>query len=589
MSKIIDFDAIKKAETLPLDPAEPRFVLSKSGVFYIGKKIDQQTGIITDLPPLWLCDQLEIMGRGCTDGGQHYRILKWHSRGNGMVQTHALPLAMIGEKAGWAILKGNGLALATSRRALEHLATWLQTEGVDTMYHVTECGGWNKGAYVLPSGEIIGKPTMPLFYIGDQNNAKTYRQQGNAESWRDNVARLASGNSRPMLSIGCGFAAPLLHLIDLESGGFHLYGDSGDGKTTSAKVGGSVWGKPTEQILNWDSTALALTNAAAARNDGLMMLDEVGQGNPDAVSMSAYRLFNGVGKMQGAKEGGNRAVLNWRILAFSTGEKPLYEFLSSGGKTMQAGQEVRLPSIAADAGAGYGAFENLHGHSTAGQFAEALDDAYLQHYGSVGRVFITAIASDLPSISIRLRTAVNQWRNALPPEASGQTRRITARFALVAEALEIATELGLTGWQLKEGKAAIRRCFDEWLAQNGVGKREDENLLNQAEAFFNSEGFSRFIDLLKAGDDREEIQIHKCAGYRKRDVNGSIFFLVFPHVFINEIAKGFEKSKASEVLNKHGMIMKPNEKGWTAKHRTPDFPDARRFYRFNKTARHEIE
>jgi putative DNA primase/helicase len=38
-----------------------------------------------------------------------------------------------------------------------------------------------------------------------------------------------------------------------------------------------------------------------------MPLDEVGQGaDPVSVSQSAYALFNGVGKLQGAKEGGNR-------------------------------------------------------------------------------------------------------------------------------------------------------------------------------------------------------------------------------------------------------------------------------------------
>ncbi|STI74757.1 putative prophage DNA primase [Escherichia coli] len=54
--------------------------------------------------------------------------------------------------------------------------------------------------------------------------------------------------------------------------------------------------------LTWYGTALGLANEAAAHNDGLMPLDEVGQGaDPVSVSQSAYALFNGVGKLQGAK------------------------------------------------------------------------------------------------------------------------------------------------------------------------------------------------------------------------------------------------------------------------------------------------
>jgi putative DNA primase/helicase len=44
-----------------------------------------------------------------------------------------------------------------------------------------------------------------------------------------------------------------------------------------------------------------------------MLLDEMGQGNPEAVSVAAYRLFNGTGKMQGAKDGGNREQARWRV------------------------------------------------------------------------------------------------------------------------------------------------------------------------------------------------------------------------------------------------------------------------------------
>lgn len=88
--------------------------------------------------------------------------------------------------------------------------------------------------------------------------------------------------------------------------GIHFYEQSSAGKTTTANVAASLYGNPDLLRLTWYGTALGLANEAAAHNDALMPLDEVGQGvDPHSVAQSAYALFNGVGKLQGAKDGGN--------------------------------------------------------------------------------------------------------------------------------------------------------------------------------------------------------------------------------------------------------------------------------------------
>jgi putative DNA primase/helicase len=59
-----------------------------------------------------------------------------------------------------------------------------------------------------------------LYYRGDTSVASAYTTKGTLAEWRDTVARLSHGNTRPMLSLAVAFAAPLLHLVELESGGF---------------------------------------------------------------------------------------------------------------------------------------------------------------------------------------------------------------------------------------------------------------------------------------------------------------------------------------------------------------------------------
>ncbi|MCG9097409.1 DUF927 domain-containing protein [Laribacter hongkongensis] len=578
-----DLQSLREAATLPPIPALPRFELRRDGLYFIDGKIDPDSGKVHERPPLWLCDPLELVGAGVDDNSLAYRIARWRSRADQSEQREAIACASIGEREGWGRLRAKGLAVSSKRAALEQLALYLQLEGRQDLHHVTERGGWRNGAYVLPSGEVLGHAEPPLFYTGDRSHASAYQAHGSLSGWRDTVARLALGNSRVMLAIGTAFAAPLLELAGLESGGIHLFGASGCGKTTSAKAGASVWGEPAGQMLNWDATALALANAAAARNDGLMLLDEVGQGDPRAIGMAAYRLFNGVGKMQGAKDGGNREQARWRVLVLSTGESDLAGFMASGGQRTHAGQEVRLASLPADAGRGLGTFDTLNGCTSAGALAEKLEQAAREHHGTVGRAFVEWVAERREEVTTRLRHAIRDMRNLLPPEASGQVRRVASRFALIAEALELATEAGLTGWAVDEGTTAVFGCMAEWIDRYGLGNREDVQILEQMEGWFALHARGRFINWDSASSDSEPA-MRDCAGYFRR-LAGELQWLVFPSVFVNEIATGFDRSVAADVATKAGMLKRGGDGKATSMHRTPDHNTGRRFYCFTATTR----
>ena len=564
----------------------PRTEVRDNGVFYIGTKI-AEGGKVIELPPMRLCDRLEIIGRGMDEGQEHYRVLRWRSRGSNQERMHAMNLGMVGDRQGWALLRSGGLALAPGRREQDCLASWIQTGGEDLMHSISHRGGWNHGAYVLPSGEVIGEPDRPLFYNGDRSHAHAYQPKGSVESWKAGVAKLCAGNSRPMLAIGAALAAPLLHLVGLECGGFHLYGPSGCGKTTSANVGASVWGNPREQVLNWDATALALANAAAARNDGLMSLDEIGQGNPEAISMAAYRLFNGTGKMQGARDGGNREMLRWRILVLSTGEIDLTGVMQGGGRKTRAGQEVRLACLPADAGAGMGCFEHLNGVEDSNRLARALDRATQENHGAIGRAFVAYVAGRTEEITARMRKAISEAVDELPGAASGQVRRVAMRFAAAGEALEIATDAGMTGWRALEGKHALQRCFVAWLDRYGLGNREDEQIISQAEGWFAKHSYSRFIGWEASGNKLgAPIILRDVAGYCQNKGEDSLFH-VFPETFNDEIAEGYDRVAAANVLERAGMLKKNSDGKATTPTKTPDNQNPRRFYRFIRTTRIE--
>lgn len=167
------------------------------------------------------------------------------------------------------------------------------------------------------------------------------------KEWQDEIARYAAGNSRLLLALGTALAAPLLAITGEQNGGFYIYGDSSDGKTTAALVALSVFGNPQALKMTWRGTDLGFSNAALSRNDGLLVLDEIGEAYPKTISKTAYSVINGKSKIQGAKDGGNRAAQEWHILLFSTGEYSMNAYMNQTGEKWEAGQAVRLPSIPA--------------------------------------------------------------------------------------------------------------------------------------------------------------------------------------------------------------------------------------------------
>jgi uncharacterized protein (DUF927 family) len=82
-----------------------------------------------------------------------------------------------------------------------------------------------------------------------------------------------------VFAIATAFTGNLIHLTSstVDSGGFHLYGDSSIGKSITLALAASVWGRggkvdnPQSYIRKWASTSTAIEITASVHND--MCLD----------------------------------------------------------------------------------------------------------------------------------------------------------------------------------------------------------------------------------------------------------------------------------------------------------------------------
>ncbi|MDS0272071.1 TOPRIM and DUF927 domain-containing protein [Klebsiella quasipneumoniae] len=531
------------------DPLKPHVESRADGVFWVTPKVDKDSGEVIN-QEAWLCSPLEVVGTGRDDKDQ-YLIIRWQAFGVSALTTAAIPLADIGEREGWRTLKAGGINVTTKSSLRAILADWLQRSGARELWRVAHATGWQCGAYIMPDGEVIGTPEHPVLFNGRSSAAAGYTVKGTAEDWRGSVAHLVAGNYSMMTATAAALAAPLIGLAGADGFGIHFYEQSSAGKTTTANVASSLYGNPDLLRLTWYGTALGLANEAAAHNDGLMPLDEVGQGSdPVSVSQSAYALFNGVGKLQGAKEGGNRDLKRWRTVAISTGEMDLETFIAGAGRRTKAGQLVRLLNIPLSKAV------RFHEHRNGKQHADALKEAYQHHHGAAGRLWIKWLADHQQQATEAVRECEARWRSLIPADYGEQVHRVAARFAILEAALLLSA--GITGWDAQTCRDAVQHSYNAWLREFGTGNKEHQQIIEQTEAFLNAYGLSRFAPFPYSPAD---LPIKELAGYRRRQGEhdeSPISFYTFPATFEKEIAAGFNHKQFAEVLKRAGMLTPPS-------------------------------
>lgn len=521
----------------------------REGLYWIEPKLDNSTNEILEKES-WLSTLVNVVGVG-EDDAERYLILAWTPEGTDKERIEAIPLRDIGEKEGWARMKSGGMLITAKSGLRSLLADHLQCSGNRELWSIANATGWQYGAYIMPDASIIGRPERPVLFNGRSAAAKGYCVKGTVESWKGSVAKLAYRNPSMMLGIACALSAPLIGLAGADGFGVHLFGGSSAGKTTTANAASSVYGEPDALKLTWYSTALGLVNEAAAHNDGFMPLDEIGQGgNRRAVAESAYALFNGVGKIQGAKEGGNRDLKRWRAMAFSTGEIDLESYIRADGGKINAGQLVRLLNVPISKAT------EFHGYADGKAHADAMKDGYQNNFGAIGRKWIAYLAEHRDQAVKVVRDSERRWLSLLPPEASEQVRRVASRFAILDAALCLSSDL--TGWDESVSHDALLHSFNAWVSEFGMGNREAKAWVEQATAFLQQFGLSRYLPY--PDSDPRDLPIKNLAGYRVTNrVTDVIAFHTWPTVFKDEIAAGANYTAFAQALADAGMLDKPSK------------------------------
>ena len=437
--------------------------------------------------------------------------------------------------------------------------------------------GWHTVRVNDQDGKVFVLPNRTIGSTGDESvvlqtkaySPSTITVSGTLESWQREVAALAVGNSRIVLSLSGAFAAPLLGPLGKESGGLHFNAVSSSGKTTTLHVASSVWGLPVER---WRTTDNALETTAERHNDLLLCLDELSQLDPRKVVDTMYMIANGVGKQRSDTSGNIQPQKEWQTFFESTGELSPSDQAEIAGRNTTGGVEVRVIDLDADAGAGMGIFEYIHGANSPAAFADQLKRLSGLHCGTAGPAFVEYVVNNEEQVRRDVEKYRDEFFKKYVPalHSSGEIPRVADRFALIGAAGEVATKAGITGWKPGEAMEAAGKCFQAWLGRRSVRSSDMDKAVEQVRNAIQTYAESRFHEL---DEDRKfakpGVNILNPLGYREH-VDDETHFLVIPGAFQKELCKGYDFRKVAKELRERGLLVIGKTAGrYTMQHRIP--------------------
>jgi len=316
--------------------------------------------------------------------------------------------------------------------------------------------GWNGQAFVLPTETINEPEGERVVYQPVENEAigKAIHGKGTLDQWRDHVA---GGTDSPVVrfAIAAALAAPMRFHADVDAGGFHFYGVTSKGKTTTLQAASSVWGNGADPSMvggadvylqRWNATKNGLEAMASGFNDLPFCIDEIGESESKDFGGIIYNLMSGTGKRRMTKSISSRATKAWRILVLSSGELPVHEYIEEKGGKVRAGQLVRLVDIPA-----VDLFPSA-------KEADAMKKACADYFGTAGPAFLAREA-----IVERFKVA---WKafcfDQVGITTTAPAGRALRRFCLVACVGELAIQTGILPWEEGAAIQAAKHAFELW-------------------------------------------------------------------------------------------------------------------------------
>jgi putative DNA primase/helicase len=543
-----ELSSIEKPLVLSL-PGSTKFFLGENG---IEAEYMNKDGLHRE----WVCGHLVLVAQARDIEKQNWAKKFQLKTADGETADIILPASLL---AGDAVtlreaLLSAGLPVSSTKNGRERLTEYLSRCQTDKRILQTDRIGWHNEAFVTADRTCGAHPSGEQIEFAGTDKSKVGQTAGTLEGWQTQIASLATESSALVFAISCAFAAPLIYIVNGESGGFHFVGSSSIGKTTALLLAGSVWGGGGLEgyLKAWRATPNGLEGIAAAHCDVLLCLDEIGQIRGSEAGLCAYMLANGTGKIRANKFGAARPPFTWRVMILSSGEMTLDAKMREDRSNARAaaGQLVRFVNLPADAGNGLGIFGSLSGHESAEALARSLKSSCAENYGHAGLAFVDHLASDMESSGDVAKKLMADFiiSLGLSKNTDGQVFRVANRFALVAAAGEMAAKTGIVPWPKDVSMRAAATMFNSWLEKRGgIEAREATHAEEQVRYYLNKNQ----IYLPNAQGDES---LANSAGFVKTLPKDGKCFCFPPEVWQRDVCEGLDHELVARTLMAKGHL-----------------------------------
>jgi putative DNA primase/helicase len=438
----------------------------------------------------------------------------------------------------------------------KHISAYLQAAKPTRRIRQINKTGWiNDRAYICSSFKVLSLDNKEEYELIDVSKDRGYGIGGTLEEWQEHVAEYCADNHILTLSLCVGLSGPLQRFFPhIGTTVVNLIGKTSSGKTTALRAAASLWGSQ-KYVKQWRATDNSLESIAEAHNDGLLVLDDLGQVDAKKVGEIAYMLGNQMGKGRCNADSSLKKIKSWSLSILSSGEVSLEDKLNEDGCRAKGGQKVRFIDIDAIVSDEHGIYNNLYGFKSGAELSNCLKEQTSKYYGIVSERFVHWLIEQGCLVD-RLNSLYQQAKEKLInkfclSEADGEVLRVVDVFALYATTGTLAVTFGIFPESLKVNES-IEFIFERWLNDRGGKRNVDEEEVVQHVMDFLMQHSANFIEL-RDGRTEENRTTYNLLGYFQKE-NDSTTYYIIPTSFKEEICKGFSVKTVRHALKKKGML-----------------------------------
>jgi hypothetical protein len=395
------------------------------------------------------------------DTGQLSAVVEYRY-GDQVKTTTILRSQMVDARNLVAALGGAGAPVTSNnaRKVVSYLAAYESTfiDSIPKKKLTSRFGrGRGDGPFFLPgmSSEIEFAPTG----AGDMALFRAFSsRRGTLQGWRDTV-NMVGGDTMviPQAAIFAAFVPPLQSKLQIPNFILDINGTTGCGKSITAKLAASVWGKPKEPdsvIMQWEVTKVAAEQVAGMCSELPIFLDDAQHVSDDLKKTVIYMIANGKGKARGSKAGGIRDTPYWHTVCISTSEHPLHE------SSPHEGARARLLPV--------GGIDVRPFPKGMKSFVDGLERSILENHGHAGEMYIRHIEGWSEDQWLRWRQRYATVRKSLSEKAKSD---IVGRISEYVASIQLAGEITRQLFGLNFDPEAV----SNWLMAHLEDQQKEQN------------------------------------------------------------------------------------------------------------------